>query len=767
MARRDSQARKDRVTAHLTRRKERAAPSWLAPDRADYAALLAGSPDQLETIFDTLTDAVVVYSMDDHILYRNASARAWEERLHVHDDVTGPLLPGLAHNIHDGDGNPLPEHEWPLRRAQRGETLSGELAADVQFHMSDGSDLWVSKSVLPIRDTSGQVTCVLVISRDVTEQHALARRASESAREAEARASQLEAIFDAITDSVQVYDSDGQLLQSNPSAQLINPLMEQPEYRARPLGERITRFDVRDEHGQPLAPEQTPVSRVLRGEVLTGSHAVDTMLRLLDGREIRLNTTGAPVRDAAGVVQGAVIVSREVTERRRLEQRTQETLAALLAMAEALVEEQSANGHVEGNTPPERTVSHRLAALTGSILGCSRVAILAIDPETRLSRPIAVVGLTSEETRQWWDEQQRYPLRVGEELSPDEAARFLDGEIIVADLTQPPFDSMPNPYNIRTVLVAPLRIGDQVVGMLWLDHPGQKHVFTPQELQLAEVVARLAALVVERERLLMERAAVRARVLALEETNRRMNEFLGIAGHEMRTPLTSAKANVQLAARQLRRFLNTLEAVPDGTLNVASLRRLLMLFERTEQQMNRQQRLIDDLLDTSRIQSGKLAMNLRDEDLSTILRDAVEEQRLLFPDRVISLDLPANSPTPIFADPDRIAQVITNFLTNALKYSADNAPVAASLCIDGRTVRVSVRDAGPGLLPEQHARVWEPFHRVPGVEVQTGSGIGLGLGLHISKTIIERHGGRVGIESTRGQGATFWFTLPLISDQPS
>lgn len=580
---------------------------------------------------------------------------------------------------------------------------------------------------------------------------------------------QLEAVFDAITDGVYVYDRDGHLLRRNPAAYRVNPLLGQAEYLDRPFDERITGFDIRDETGQPLDPHDVPVARVLRGDVLMGDDSVDTSMRRLDGRELRLNTTGAPVRDAEGTVQGAVIVTRDVTERRRLERRTQEALAALLAMAEVLVQVSDAGEEVsesgtrdEAGLSREHAAAYRLAELTCSVLGCSRVAILAVDPETLLQRPIAVVGLTPEQERQWWDEQLQHPTRIGEGVPPDETVRFLAGEIFVLDLTQPPYDALPNLYDIRTVLVAPMRIGDQIVGVLSLDHSGADHIYTSEELRLAEAVARLAALVVERERLLGDRAAAQARVLALEEINRRMNEFLGIAGHEMRTPLTSAKANVQLAERQLRRFLNTLDTASAGSGTSSSLRRLLTLFERTEQQMNRQQRLIDDLLDASRIQSGNLAMNFRDEELPAILDDALDEQRLLHPGRAISLDLPPSpGPITVFADLDRIEQVLTNYLSNALKYSPEDTPVVVSLRLEEGVARIAVRDAGPGLSREEHTRVWEPFHRAPGVEVQSGSGVGLGLGLHISKTIVERHGGQVGVESEPGKGATFWFTLPL------
>src|SRR5262249_50612988 len=108
-------------------------------------------------------------------------------------------------------------------------------------------------------------------------------------------------------------------------------------------------------------------------------------------------------------------------------------------------------------------------------------------------------------------------------------------------------------------------------------------------------------------------------------------------------------------------------------------------------------------------------------------------------------------------------QVVTNLLTNALKYSRAESPVEVGVHREGHLGRVWVRDHGRGIPEHEQARLWERFYRIPGMEVRYGSGVGLGLGLFISKTIIEQHGGHVGVHSTPGQGATFWFSLPLIA----
>jgi signal transduction histidine kinase len=260
-----------------------------------------------------------------------------------------------------------------------------------------------------------------------------------------------------------------------------------------------------------------------------------------------------------------------------------------------------------------------------------------------------------------------------------------------------------------------------------------------------------------RRRAVSDHAVMEARELALRETNARTDEFLSIASHELRSPLTSLKAALQLGKRRLRRLGEQPQPVDDLLSQIEVVQGLLST---AEQQVDRQDRLVGDLLDVSRIRANKLEFRLAPCDLVSIVSDTVDEQRLSWPDRSITLDAPAE-PLMLEADEQRIGQVVTNFLTNALKYSPPDAPVAVSLRVEGDLARVAVRDQGPGLSAEQQAHIWDRFHRVPGIKQQSGSGAGLGLGLHISRTIIEYHDGAMGITSAPRQGSTFWFTLPL------
>lgn len=233
---------------------------------------------------------------------------------------------------------------------------------------------------------------------------------------------------------------------------------------------------------------------------------------------------------------------------------------------------------------------------------------------------------------------------------------------------------------------------------------------------------------------------------------------MAMAGHEIRTPLTVIKGYIQLAEQYLGARL------PDGEI-AAPLARALQsarsALVQAQQASVRLTGLLDDLLQVSRAHAGKLSMRPQPCDLVTIVSDIVDEQRHMNSTRTMNLRLPAKRRAPITADPERIGQVVTNYLTNACKYSPEDQPVEVRVQVRARTARLSIRDRGPGLQAADQEAIWDRFYQVPSTQRQVGSDAGLGLGLYVCRTIIEQHEGRVGVESSVGKGSTFWFTLPL------
>jgi PAS domain S-box-containing protein len=240
-------------------------------------------------------------------------------------------------------------------------------------------------------------------------------------------------------------------------------------------------------------------------------------------------------------------------------------------------------------------------------------------------------------------------------------------------------------------------------------------------------------------------------ITAISALERQKDEFIGIASHELKTPLTSLKILAQLLGRKLAASGDAREQEQAERMNISIIR---------------MERLIGDLLDVSLMQEGRLALSRRVTDLGALCADAIDEQRLLT-QRVINYHGPEGAPLLVYADPERIRQVVTNLLSNALKYSPAKEPVFVRAYRLGDECVVSVHDHGSGVPDDARDHIFDRFFRVPGMQVQSGSGVGLGLGLNISREIISRHDGRIWAESEVGHGSVFSFALPRSDTTPT
>jgi signal transduction histidine kinase len=285
----------------------------------------------------------------------------------------------------------------------------------------------------------------------------------------------------------------------------------------------------------------------------------------------------------------------------------------------------------------------------------------------------------------------------------------------------------------RSIMIAPLTSTAGTLGAVVFasSTPGR---YGPRDLSLAVELAHRAALAIENARLY--EAAQRAKQMR--------DDVLGIVAHDVRNPLGS----IQVAATLLQRQLHE-----------AGLERSQKQVENILRSTQRANRLIQDLLDVTRIEAGALSIAREARSVQEIIVEAVESQRLLATASSIELQIDARPNLPqIWADRDRLLQVLENLVGNAIKFTAPGGRVTVGAAPRAGEVLFWVADTGQGIPSEHLAHVFDRFWQAKKAERR-----GAGLGLPICKGIVEAHAGRIWVESVTGQGSTFYFTIPCLS----
>lgn len=234
-------------------------------------------------------------------------------------------------------------------------------------------------------------------------------------------------------------------------------------------------------------------------------------------------------------------------------------------------------------------------------------------------------------------------------------------------------------------------------------------------------------------------------VTELVESIRSRDDFLSICSHELKTPLTS----LQLSTQLMKHWLDA------GDPRALAPERVDRLVTQTVHQVGRIARLVDDMLDVSRISAGKLAMELQKIKFSDVVRDVIDRLRPTVTESGALLQVELGSDDWCMADPFRLEQVVVNLLTNAARYG-NGRPIAVRVIVRDGVVLLTVADKGIGIAKPDRKRIFERFERV----AAPGSRTGLGLGLFISRQIVESLGGRIWVESQAGEGSTFFVELP-------
>jgi len=220
----------------------------------------------------------------------------------------------------------------------------------------------------------------------------------------------------------------------------------------------------------------------------------------------------------------------------------------------------------------------------------------------------------------------------------------------------------------------------------------------------------------------------------------RKDDFISIASHELKTPITTLKASLQLL---------------DRIKNSSSSKTLPRLVDQANKSMGKITSLIDDLLNSSRTTEGQLHLNKTNFTITEMLAQCCSHIRM---EGKYELLIKGDEQLQIHADEHRIDQVVVNIVNNAVKYAPDGKEISLIVEETGDMAKISIKDNGPGIPAERIPHLFDRYYRADHNGNQYS---GLGLGLYISSEIIKRHGGQIGVESELGNGSTFWFTLPL------
>src|SRR6266700_4031543 len=638
---------------------------------------------RLDTIIEAIPDGLSIHDAAGRMVRLNPVAQ----------QLFGVPTPGES----SSSGGPFPAGGLAVARALRGETVT---AVETRWRDPGGRERYLVTNAAPFCDAEGRIEGVVLIWHDVSA----LRQAEQTAT---ARASQLEAIQQAMTDAVMGYDSEGHLVLWNAAAEQFVPF-QQTDTTSHPISVHVEQFLARDEQGQPFQADQWPVQRILNGEMLTGVHAVDMLVRPAEERELLLNFSGAPIRDADGRISGGVMIGRDVTERRRLEaseRRLHAETQARQALLQLILDAMPSSVHLVRGRDARLVLANRAAAEVwgvswqpgqpmGEFLAANGIRILDGDGHPLAPEQLATVrALQKGETVQGYQEM-----------------------ILHADGTALP------------VLVNAVALGVQHLT-----------VSSPHETPYSAEAPEPAAVVVHQD------------VTALKEAEALKDEFIGLVAHEIRHPVAVLGGFAQ----------TLLQDELGGQVRLTDWQREAL--QGIDQAALHLVRLTDELLDATRVQAGRLELAREPTDLVALCRGVVARFQRTAPQRTLSFETPLEH-LVAQVDPERIEQVVDNLLSNAIKYSPENGPVQVTLRESNGApmASLSVADRGIGIPALQQARIFGRFERADNSRAY-GIG-GTGLGLYLSRAFVEQHGGRIWFESVEGQGSTFFIVLPLASE---
>jgi PAS domain S-box-containing protein len=689
-----------------------AVPGWTA----EYAVPLGGPGHLLLATFEQAAIGIAHLTLGEEWI--SVNQRYCEITGYRREEILQLKLDALTHP------DDLPASREFLTRIRSGELP--EYKMEKRYIRKDGAVIWVHLTVSIVRASSGDPLYLVAFIEDITQRREAQHQANRSL-------SLLRATLESTADGILVVDVSGKILSFN---QKMSDMWGIP-------AEIFASGDDERAINAALAKLSHPEDFMAKVVELYSNPDLASydVLELKDGRIFERYSQPQRIDDVA---VGRVWSFRDVTARRRAEEQ-----------GRALEREQAARAEAEN--------SQKRTALLAE---ASRVLSTSFDYQTTLAALVrlAVPTLADYCALDILEGENEFK-RIGEaHVDPTKSNLIrqvgtfprsaltaqhplirvmttgypvLEAEItpafIRASFAEHSQREMVEALGPRSFICVPLVSSGKILGALTLVTSGSGRRYDEADLSLAADMARRAAIVVEHARLYHE----------AQHATKARDDVLAVVAHDLRNPLNTVTMAISLM----------LENTP---VERTQERRQVEIVRRAADRMNR---MIQDLLDVKRMESGRLAIDLQPEEVDVIINDMIEMLRPLAVGSSIVLEssVPAGLP-PVLADSARIQQVLSNLVGNAVKFTPREGRITVCAEQVGSEIRFGVIDTGPGIPPEQVPHIFGQFWQASSSDRR-----GIGLGLAIAKGIVEAHKGTIWVESHVGLGSTFYFTLPTAT----
>jgi PAS domain S-box-containing protein len=668
------------------------------------------SPEYLSLLLENSAHGVIAFDNNFTITYRNhriteihpypqdAGLETWHEYIQVME------LDGFT---------PTPQEKLPLFRAKNGEVVKDS------YHIlrrKNAGTIMVKYDARPLLDESGKQIGVLLTADECSD--------------LERSRARFQTVFEQSPLSIQIVDKSGRTVLVNSA---FRELWQVTEEFVRDFV--LKQYNMLEDAVLERSGQLAKIREAFRGETVEIKEFLyDPTKNGIPGRPRYARGILYPLKDSHGEVKEVVIIHQDVTDKVKAEHERirDENIKAFMTQVKTLI-----TSSIEFENVIKEIALSSIPFLAD---GC----MFDIVEGTQIRR--IITKHRDPVTQNLMDElQAKYPPKID---SPQPTSRCIrtgqpeflksvDPQLIKNNTYDDLHADLITRIDISSHISVPLMIRGKVIGALNLFVGANRGVYDEKDFAAAKELARHAAVAIDNAQLY--RDSIKAIQLR--------DDFISMASHELRTPITSL--NLQLEV------LNNL--VEDLPHELDSAKLMHKFFGNTKNQLARLTRLVDDMLDISRISNGKLSLNLKNVFVNKLIEDLLDRFREQLSSQQIESKIFAQDDITVVCDPDRIDQVITNFMTNAIRYGGKQ-PIHIHLNHCDQYVMIKVQDHGRGISKEDQERIFLRFERAHTDEDVNG----LGLGLYINRQIIDEHQGMILVESELGKGSAFTVKIPKV-----